>query len=659
MEYLGLKLGGMEREIACKPGAIESNVNSVRQLATIADERQITTAEAITQAATNNGDRERESPRDFKLISAIAISLLLIIGSLLPSWSPELSWISAWFQNPAWQWCLATPIQFWCARAFVIDVWTAILVRRHLSTHRSIHANVNALVALATGTAYLYSLVSTFAPQFIARSNFIQPHVYYAISTMTIVLMFVGRKLEYLAKERSLAVISQLVERQLPIGSIPVLDRSLALVDRVQVNRLPISRLADRVTNKYIIPFVAVLAIVTSLAWSISIDRPTSGVIFGCSVLIITCPCVLGLATALAMAIGINKAAQREILVNNSNALELLSQAKTIVFDKNATVVPDRLAVTDFLPIVDNYNGTELDIFQLVASLEAYAKNIVASAIVDRSQELAIFLKPVDRFEEIAGKGIQGIIDGKLIQVGSNEWINSLDIDNVFQIANQRVLTNYQHQWESAGKTVIWIAIDSEIAGIIGIGAAIESSTIATISRLKRAGLEVVLIATDNLTAAKNLADRLRIDRVFACKDARDKVAVIQKLQSRAIGKYRAIVAMVGSSLNDASALAQADVSMAIGTSGNLPLSFCDLTLVNADLQTIITAIKLSRSTLYKIEQNLFFTFIYNLICLPIAAGIFYPQFGFSLTPQIAIGTMGMSLTSVVINSWRSRKLKN
>ncbi|WP_041548429.1 HAD-IC family P-type ATPase [Chamaesiphon minutus] len=518
---------------------------------------------------------------------------------------------------------------------------------------------MNALIALTTGTTYLYSLVSTFAPQTIAGNNPSQPPVYYSISTMTITLIFVGRKLEYLAKKRSQAAISKLIHRQFPYVSTPLLDRSLALVDRLQVNKLPIPRLVDRVTNRYIVPIILSLAIVTSLLWSISLHNPTSGIVFGWSILTITCPCTLGLATSLAMAIGINKAAQREILVNNSNALELLSQVNTIVFDKNATIVSDRLTVTDFIPIVDNYHGTELDIFQLVASLEVCTKNLLASAIVDRAKELALELKPVELFQEIAGNGIQGIVDGKLIQIGSNEWISSLDIDNVLQVANQRVLTNYQHQWESTGKTVIWIAIDREIAGIIGISAAIAPSAISTISRLKRVGLEVVLIATDNLATTANLADRLRIERVFACKNSQDKVTVVQKLQSRSIGNYRAIVAMVGTDIHDAPALAQADVSMAIGKTGNLATSFNDLTLFTSDLQAIITARKLSRSTLHKIEQNLFFTFIYNLICLPIAAGIFYLQFGLSLTPEIAIGAMGASLVSVVMNTWRSRKTMN
>jgi Cu+-exporting ATPase len=231
-------------------------------------------------------------------------------------------------------------------------------------------------------------------------------------------------------------------------------------------------------------------------------------------------------------------------------------------------------------------------------------------------------------------------------------------MNGVIQIANQQILTTYQHQWETEGKTVVWLAIDGEIAGIIGITDAVKSTAIATVTRLKQLGLAVVLLTGDNLANAQRLAQRVGIDRVFAQVQPQGKAEVIRTLQSNSTRKHRPIVAMVGDGINDAPALAQADVGIAMGTGTDIAIAASDVTIISSNLQTIINAIELSRATLTNIKQNLFFAFIFNILGIPIAAGVFYPIFGWLLNPMLAGGAMAFSSVLVVTNALRLKKFR-
>ena len=425
------------------------------------------------------------------------------------------------------------------------------------------------------------------------------------------------------------------------------------LVDRIRGAKVPIQRLADRVAASFF-PLVIIIALVTSMLWLIFTASLSMAITTGIGVLIIACPSALGLATSTAIVIGTKKGIERGIIIKNGASLEILGRVNTIVFDKTGTLTTGRSLVTNFIPVVDNYHGNELDILQLAASIANQSKHPLSPAIVSHANRRQIVLKSVEQFAEIIGSGASGIIDRKLIQMGTSEWMVSLKIATVLQAANYQILTNYQQQWEAAGNTVIWIAIDREIAGIIGISDEIKPTAVATISRLKAQGLEVVLLSGDNFANTDRLAQYLGIDRVFAQIEPHEKAQIIETLQSRSNEK-RQIVVMVGDGIDDAPALAQADVGIAICTATDMAIAASDLMITSPDLQAIVTAIELSRSTLTKIEQNLFFAFVYNIICVPIAAGMFYPGFGWLLDPAIASVAMVLSSGSVLANAWRKQ----
>ena len=425
------------------------------------------------------------------------------------------------------------------------------------------------------------------------------------------------------------------------------------LVDRIRGAKVPIQRLADRVAASFF-PLVIIIALVTSMLWLIFTASLSMAITTGIGVLIIACPSALGLATSTAIVIGTKKGIERGIIIKNGASLEILGRVNTIVFDKTGTLTTGRSLVTNFIPVVDNYHGNELDILQLAASIANQSKHPLSPAIVSHANRRQIVLKSVEQFTEIIGSGASGIIDRKLIQMGTSEWMVSLKIATVLQAANYQILTDYQQQWEAAGNTVIWIAIDREIAGIIGISDEIKPTAVATISRLKAQGLEVVLLSGDNFANTDRLAQYLGIDRVFAQIEPHEKAQIIETLQSRSNEK-RQIVVMVGDGIDDAPALAQADVGIAICTATDMAIAASDLMITSPDLQAIVTAIELSRSTLTKIEQNLFFAFVYNIICIPIAAGMFYPGFGWLLDPAIASVAMVLSSGSVLANAWRKQ----
>ncbi|MCA1995010.1 MAG: heavy metal translocating P-type ATPase [Coleofasciculus sp. S288] len=429
------------------------------------------------------------------------------------------------------------------------------------------------------------------------------------------------------------------------VGKDTFLAQIVKLVQQAQGSKAPIQRLADRVTG-WFVPVVIAIAIATFIIWYNIMGNVTMALITTVGVLIIACPCALGLATPTSIMVGTGKGAENGILIKGADSLELAHKLQTIVLDKTGTITQGKPTVTDFVTVNGTANGNELKLLRLAASVERNSEHPLAEAVVQYAQSQGVELTDSQEFEAIAGSGVQGYVSNQWVQIGTHRWMNELGIDT----------SSLKQQWdrlEYLGKTVIWIAVNGKVEGIMGIADAVKPSSLVAIRTLQRMGLEVVMLTGDNRRTAEVIAREVGIKRVFAEVRPDQKAATVEKLQSE--GK---IVAMVGDGINDAPALAQADVGMAIGTGTDVAIAASDVTLISGDLQGIVTAIQLSRATIRNIKQNLFFAFIYNVAGIPIAAGILFPFFGWLLNPIIAGAAMAFSSVSVVTNALRLRNFQ-
>jgi Cu+-exporting ATPase len=429
------------------------------------------------------------------------------------------------------------------------------------------------------------------------------------------------------------------------VGKDTFLAQIVKLVQQAQGSKAPIQRLADRVTG-WFVPVVIAIAIATFIIWYNIMGNVTMALITTVGVLIIACPCALGLATPTSIMVGTGKGAENGILIKGADSLELAHKLQTIVLDKTGTITQGKPTVTDFVTINGTANSNELKLLHLAASVEQNSEHPLAEAVVQYAQSQGVELTDSQEFEAIAGSGVQGYVSNQWVQIGTHRWMNELLIDT----------GSLQQQWdrlEYLGKTVIWIAVNGKVEAIMGIADAVKPSSLAAIRALQKMGLSVVMLTGDNRRTAQVIAREVGIKRVFAEVRPDQKAATVEKLQSE--GK---IVAMVGDGINDAPALAQADVGMAIGTGTDVAIAASDVTLISGDLQGIVTAIQLSRATIRNIKQNLFFAFIYNVAGIPIAAGILFPFFGWLLSPIIAGAAMAFSSVSVVTNALRLRNFQ-
>jgi Cu+-exporting ATPase len=430
------------------------------------------------------------------------------------------------------------------------------------------------------------------------------------------------------------------------VGKDTFLAQIVKLVQQAQGSKAPIQKLADQVTG-WFVPAVMAIAIATFILWFNIMGNITLALITTVGVLIIACPCALGLATPTSIMVGTGKGAENGILIKGAESLELAHKIQTIVLDKTGTITQGKPTITDFITARGTANQNELNILFLAGSVERNSEHPLAEAVVQYAQSQGVELTDVQSFDAVAGSGVQGIVMGKQVRIGTQRWLKELGINT----------SQLQQDWErleSLGKTVVWIAIDEEIEAIMGIADAVKSSSASAIRNLKRMGLEVVMLTGDNYRTAEAIALEVGIRRIIAEVRPEQKAAQIETLQKE--GKK--IVAMVGDGINDAPALAQADVGIAIGTGTDVAIAASDLTLISGDLQGIVTAIQLSRATISNIRQNLFFAFIYNVIGIPIAAGILYPIFGWLLSPIIAGAAMAFSSVSVVTNALRLRNFR-
>jgi Cu+-exporting ATPase len=356
--------------------------------------------------------------------------------------------------------------------------------------------------------------------------------------------------------------------------------------------------------------------------------------------------------------------AENGILIKGGDSLELAHKLQAIVLDKTGTITQGKPSVTDYATVKGTADQHEIKLLRLAAAVERLSEHPLAEAIVDyaKSQGVEFPLPDVQNFEAVAGMGVQGEVENHLIQIGTQRWMNALEIDT-------ESLQSQKQTWEAATKTTAWIAVDGKMEGLMGIADAIKPSSVEAVKKLQRLGLQVVMLTGDNQQTADAIAREVGIQHVFAEVRPDQKSDVIRSLQTEPIKKTpnhalerrelsNRIVAMVGDGINDAPALAQADVGIAIGTGTDVAMAASDITLISGDLNGVVTAIQLSHATMGNIRQNLFFAFVYNTAGIPIAAGILYPLFGVLLNPIIAGGAMALSSISVVTNALRLRNFQ-
>lgn len=624
-----------------------------------------------------------------------------------------------WFQL-----ALTTPVVFFSGWPFYRGAWAAF-------RHR--FADMNTLIALGTGAAYLYSVAATVAPSFFARESShagmaemaADVPVYFEAASVIIALILLGSLLEARARGRTGAAIRRLIglqaktarvirqEREMDIpveqvavddviivrpgekipvdgvvfegssvidesmltgeslpvekhagdeviggtinktgsfrfratkvGRDTVLHQIVKMVQDAQGSKAPIARMAD-VISAIFTPVVICIAIATFVVWFVASPgdvRLSMALVNFVSVLIIACPCALGLATPTAILVGTGRAAENGILIKGGESLERAHKLQTIVLDKTGTITKGEPTLTDVLPS-DGMDDAEL--LRLVASAERASEHPLGEAIVRAAIERNIALSEVTEFNAMPGQGIQAKVDGRLLLLGNAKLMNERQLS--LSEFDGRVAV-----FAAEGKTPMYVVVDGRLGGVVAVADQIKPGSRAAISSLKRLGLEVVMMTGDNRRTAEAVAKQVGIARVLAEVLPGAKADEIKRLQQ----DEKKIVAMVGDGINDAPALAQADVGIAIGTGTDVAIEASDITLIKGDLRGVVTAIALSRATIQTIKQNLFWAFVYNIVGIPIAAGLFYPLTGLLLSPIIASAAMSLSSVSVVTNSLRLR----
>ena len=699
-------------------GVVDASVNFANGLLTVEYLPHMTNPEALQKIQQSVGYdlllSEESSQQDTleelhnkkfrrlrtKTIWAIALAIPLVIIGMFFMHMPYANEI---------MWLLATPIVVWPGKDFYINAWKQ-------ARHRS--ANMDTLVALSTGIAYLFSVFNMLFPQF-WLSRGMHVHVYFEAAGVIIAFILLGKMLEEKAKGNTSAAIKKLIglqpktvilvdengnERHIAIDEvlegdillvkpgekiavdgvvafgesyvdesmlsgepIPILknpgekvfagtinqkgsfrfkaekvgkDTMLAqiikMVQDAQGSKAPVQKLVDRIAAVFV-PVVIGIALLTFIIWLIlgSENALVHGLLAAVSVLVIACPCALGLATPTAIMVGVGKGAEKGILIKDAESLELAKKVDAIILDKTGTITEGRPEVTDIAWSNENEETRQV-LFSLERKSEhpladAVAKFLAGTTAVDLSE-----------FESITGKGVRGVYNGKSWLAGNR----GLLLDHAIAIPDD--LANAAEQWGSQSKTVIWFADDVRALAVLAITDRIKDSSPEAIQKLQQMGIEVHMLTGDNQSTAKAIAAQVGIHEYRAEMLPRHKADYVKDLQSK--GK---VVAMVGDGINDSTAMATADVSIAMGQGSDIAMDVAKMTIISSDLKKIPLAIHLSKQTVATIKQNLFWAFIYNIIGIPIAAGVLYPINGFLLNPMIAGAAMAMSSVSVVSNSLR------
>ncbi len=732
----------IEQKLASSPGVLRAGVNFATARATVEFDPAKTdrdrlidavkeTGYGVLEMATEDGaseDREaeareaeyRELKRKFWLAALLSIPVLIIAMSHRRFELLNFSWAN-WLQL-----ALTTPVVFYSGGQFYRGAWSAF-------RHRL--ADMNTLIAVGTGAAYVYSVAATVAPGFFAKMTehasmpgmAADVPVYFEAASVIIALILLGRMLESRAKGRTSEAIKKLIglqaktarvvrdgkESDIPVeevvvgdvvivrpgekipvdgvvlngssavdesmltgeslpvekragdevfggtinktgsfrfkatkvGKDTVLQQIVKMVRDAQGSKAPIARLADAISGIFT-PVVICIAIATFVVWFVVAPveyRLAYALQTFVSVLIIACPCALGLATPTAIMVGTGRGAENGILIKGGESLERVHKLTTIVLDKTGTITKGEPVLTD---VVAANGMSENELLRLVASAERASEHPLGEAVVRGASERQIQLAEVTEFNSIAGQGIEARVDNHQVLLGNAKLMNERKI--ALDGFDSRAA-----QLSADGKTPMYVAVDGRFAGLVAVADQIKPESKAAIKAMQQMGLEVVMITGDNRRTAEAVAREVGITRVLAEVLPNEKAEEIKRLQQE-----KKIVGAVGDGINDAPMLAQADVGIAIGTGTDVAIEASDITLIRGDLHGVVAAIKLSRATVRTIKQNLFWAFIYNVIGIPIAAGALYPLTGWLLSPIIASAAMSLSSVSVVTNSLRLRRFR-
>jgi Cu+-exporting ATPase len=754
----------IQRTLEKQPGVAEANVNLMMKTATVHFDPNVVSPERLVDTIRETGygaelaspdqsafeeqeARDRATAEEFRelrtkaIVSGIVGILAMIVSMPLMSHigigDPFMRWATSGLHplfHAALPWLYALPMQavtgtllvatlgvmLWAGRHFYTRAWAAF---RHHS------ADMNTLVAVGTGAAFLYSVVATVAPSFFF-SRGMAADVYYEAVIIIIALILTGNAFEARAKKQTANALRALVHLQpktarvvrhaadgtdvevdapietvaagetvivrpgeripvdgevlsgesavdesmltgesLPVAKKPgdpviggtinragafryrattlgadsVLARIVKLMRDAQGSRAPIQQLADRISGIFV-PVVMSIAIATFVIWFVAADTAPVVRAFAAAVavLIIACPCAMGLAVPTAVMVSTGKGAELGVLIKGGEALQRAGDLRTIVLDKTGTVTEGRPTVTDVVLAPASSRQAD-DVLRLVASLETLSEHPLADAIVRHARNRGCALATPEGFESVTGRGAVGVVDGSALAVGNAALMADYAIDPAPLAADaERLATD--------GKTPMYVAIDGALAAVVAVADPIKETSREAIRRFHALGLEVVMLTGDNRRTAGAVAKQAGIDRVVADVLPDGKVAEIARLQAE--GR---VVAMVGDGINDAPALAKADVGMAMGTGTDIAVEAGDIVLMRGDLRAAAQAVELSRRTMRTMKQNLFWAFIYNVIGIPIAAGVLYPAFGLLLSPILASAAMAFSSVSVVTNSLRLR----
>ena len=644
-----------------------------------------------------------------RTIGAALLTLpVFILGMFVMDWMPG-RWISL---------ALSIPVLFWFGRNFFVNAWKQ-------AKHGK--ANMDTLVALSTGIAFLFSLFNTLYPEFWLQRG-LEPHVYYEAATVIITFISLGKLLEERAKSNTSSAIKKLMglqpktlhvirdgqEVEMPIaevqvgdtivvrpgekvpvdgkvsegssfvdesmitgepvpvekttgepvfsgtvnqkgsfrfvaekvGSETLLSSIIKQVQEAQGSKAPVQKLVDKIAGIFV-PVVLAVAVLTFIVWLLvgGEDAFTHALLTSISVLVIACPCALGLATPTAIMVGVGRGAENNILIKDAESLELGYKVNAVVLDKTGTITEGKPVVTD-MQWTDEAQATQWK--SVLLALESQSEHPLAEAVVVRLKEKGIRPASLTNFNSLTGRGVQATDeDGTTYYVGNKKLLNEHDItlnDSLEQKARQL---------QQEAKTVVFFADAQHVLGVLAIADKIKDSSQAAIQALQDRNIEVYMLTGDNQQTARAVAEQVGLKNFRAEVLPSDKADFVKELQQQ--GK---VVAMVGDGINDSQALAQADVSLAMGKGSDIAMDVAKMTLITSDLRSIPKALNLSRKTVRGIRQNLFWAFIYNLIGIPIAAGVLYPINGFLLDPMIAGAAMAFSSVSVVANSLRLRKTK-
>jgi Cu+-exporting ATPase len=427
------------------------------------------------------------------------------------------------------------------------------------------------------------------------------------------------------------------------VGSDTLLAQIVRMVSEAQRSRAPIQRLADAVSS-YFVPAVVLVAIITFIIWGLIGPEPRMAyaLVNAVAVLIIACPCALGLATPMSIMVGTGRGATAGVLIKNAEALEVLEKVDTLVVDKTGTLTEGKPRLTSVVALPEQ---NESELLHLAASLERGSEHPLATAIVAAAQERGLELSEAKDFRSVTGKGVIGTVDGRTVALGNHKLFEELAI-------NLGALLERVEALRQDGQTVMFVAVDGQLVGLLGVADPIKESTFEAIRMLHQDGVRIVMLTGDSRTTGEAVARKLGIDKVEAEVLPEQKGEVVKRLQAQGH-----VVVMAGDGINDAPALAQAHVGIAMGTGTDVAIESAGVTLVKGDLRGIARARRLSRGTMRNIRENLFFAFIYNTLGVPVAAGILYPVFGLLLSPMIAAAAMTFSSVSVISNALRLRKL--